>query len=124
MEGVTVDCRKSTEKSWITHWSNPDKSDWSKKQQNKLTYPGQFEMICYKVGDNSSYVDSSGTFKWDHIHEYMLAFARYMIPGHNDSDFMSMETSYNLNVFELWILSDRCNPNHHCGDANAFEKLL
>ena len=118
MEGVTVDCRKSTEKSWIV---NRDEGDWSKRQQNKLTYPGQFEMICYKLSDNSSFVDSSGTFKWDDIHEYKLALQGWQ---HNKSDFMSMETSYNLNVFELWILSDRCNPKHHCGDANAFEKLL
>ena len=113
MEGVTVDCRKSTEKSWITHWSNPDKSDWSKKQQNKLTYPGQFEMICYKVGDNSSYVDSSGTFKWDNTHERDII--DHMATHYVHGDLISMETSFNLNTFELWILSDRCNPNHHCG---------
>ena len=118
MEGVTVDCRKSTEKSWIT---NKDEGDWSKRQQNKLTYPGQFEMICYKLSDDSSFVDSSGTFKWDDIHEYKLALQGWQ---HNNSDFMSMETSFNLNVFELWILSDRCNPNHHCGDAHAFDELL
>ena len=118
MKGVAVDCRKSTEKSWIT---NRDEGDWSKRQQNKLTYPGQFEMICYKLSDNSSFVDSSGTFKWDDIHEYKLALQGWQ---HNKSDFMSMETSFNLNVFELWILSDRCNPNHHCGDEYAFDELL
>ena len=124
LEGVTVECRESTEKSWVweTVWEN-DEGYLSKRQQNKLRYPGQFEMICYKISDNSSFFDSNGTFKWDHIHEHNL-WSVLQPWQSNNSDFMSMETSFNLNTFELWILSDRCNPNHHCGDNYAFKELL
>ena len=103
VEGITVECRKSTE-----------------TYLNRLTFPGQFEMICYKAGDDSLFVDSNGIFNWNNIHEYDL-HAHLLW---NNTDFMSMETSFNLDTFELWILSDRCNPNHHCGDVWKFSEIL
>ena len=118
VEGVTVECRKSTEKSWINsnkYWDDDLAYELKHdmKQLNRLTYPGQFEMICYKTSDNSSFVDSSGTFKWDNTHERDII--DHMGTHYVHGDLISMETSFNLNTFELWILSDRCNPNHHCG---------
>ena len=131
VEGVRVECRKSTEKSWIKsnkYWDDDlyYESKHDMKQLNRLTYPGQFEMICYKLSENSSLLDSNGTFNWDNIHEEDI-YSYDHIDNHYmylQGDFMSMETSFNSETFELWILSDRCNPNHHCGDEYAFKEVL
>ena len=104
LDGVTVECRESTEKS----------------SNNRLMYPGQFEMICYQVFDNSSFLDSEGKFIWDDIHEENTIYSSGLYGWENlekhkfDNDFMTMETSFNLTKFQLWIMSDRCNPNNHC----------
>ena len=104
LDGVTVECRESTEKS----------------SNNRLMYPGQFEMICYQVFDNSSFLNSEGKFIWDDIHEENTIYSSGLYGWENlekhkfDKDFMTMETSFNLTKFELWIMSDRCNPNNHC----------
>ena len=117
LDGVTVECRESTEKS-----STPDGL-----QLDRLMHPGQFEMICYQVSDNSSFLDSEGKFNWDDIHEtntlggYNLYGSYSNFDKHKfDNDFMTMETSFNLTKFELWILSDRCNPNHHCSREGLY----
>ena len=107
VEGVTVECRESTEKSQVRE-KKGEVWEWETKYLDRMTYPGQFEMICYKAGDNTTLLDSSGKLKWDDLHEDNLWSLS------DNSIFVSMETSFNLNVFELWILSDRCNPNHHC----------
>ena len=110
LDGVTVECRESTEKS----------------SNNRLMYPGQFEMICYQVFDNSSFLDSEGKFIWDDIHEENTIYSSGLYGWENlekhkfDNDFMTMETSFNLTKFELWILSDRCNPNHHCSREGLY----
>ena len=128
VEGVTVECRKSTEKTLIYGYLDydyhaEDYGGFTEKRQNKLKYPGQFEMICYKAGDNSTLLDSSGKLKWDDLHEDNLWMT--LRPWMADNPiFVSMETSFNFNVFERWILSDRCNPNHHCGDVWNFNALL
>ena len=113
LEGVTVECRESTERAWFRETDENGSLIWDKSYWNRLSYPGQFEMICYKTSDNSSFVDSSGTFKWDNTHERDII--DHMATHYVHGDLISMETSFNLNTFELWILSDRCNPNHHCG---------
>ena len=111
LDGVTVECRESTEKS-----STPDGL-----QLDRLMHPGQFEMICYQLSDNSSFLDSEGKFNWEDIHEVNTAYSNVLYGSYAnlekhkfDKDFMTMETSFNLTKFELWIMSDRCNPNNHC----------
>ena len=111
-------------KNWISgyfdyDYNADDYGGYTEKQQNKLKYPGQFEMICYQLSDNSSFLDSEGRFNWDDIHEIdtLYGFNLYESWEYMENhklDFMTMETSFNLTKFELWILSDRCNPNHHC----------
>ena len=132
LDGVTVECRESTEKSTTPaqgkcnnsyKCNNSPKSNHSHGQKplNRLRHPGQFEMICYQIPDNSTFRDSDGKFNWDHIHEENTIYPYELYgSGSNyesrefDGDFMTMETSFNLTKFELWILSDRCNPNNHC----------
>ena len=121
LDGVTVECRKSTEKSTTPGTDSENSQTYGWKPLSRLRHPGQFEMICYQVPDNSTFRDSDGKFNWDHIHEEDT-ISPYALYGSwsdyqalkRDNGFMTMETSFNLTKFELWILSDRCNPNHHC----------
>ena len=125
VEGVTVECRESTEKSQVRE-KKGEVWEWETKYLDRMTYPGQFEMICYKAGDNTTLLDSSGKLKWDDLHEDNLwEWLSTQQPWLSDNPFfMSMETSFKLEVFELWILSDRCNPNNHCGSVWTFNNFL
>ena len=119
LEGVTVECRESTQKS---HTPYPDiyTKEYGWEPLNRLRFPGQFEMICYQVSDNSYFLDSEGKFNWTDIHEENTVYSNSLYGSwenaekYKNTGFMTMETSFNLTKFELWILSDRCNPNHHC----------
>ena len=76
-QGVTVECKPSTEKVKHIHYGWQFQfTDKYKDKFTQLMYPGQSEMICH---------DAFG-------------------------EELSRETSFNLPIFEAWILSDRCNP--------------
>ena len=137
LHGVTVECRESTENSSTPNYFLGNHSNELERHRrsgglplNRQRYPGQFEMICYQVPDNSSFLDSEGKFNWVNIHEVNTVYPESWenhekhIEFH-DNDFMTMETSFNLTKFELWIMSDRCNPNNHCGrvDQSRFNGL-
>ena len=133
LHGVTVECRESTENSSTPYYYLGNHSNELERHRrsgglplNRQRYPGQFEMICYQVPYNSSFLDSEGKFIWDDIHEENTVYSSGLYGWENlekhkfDKDFMTMETSFNLTKFELWIMSDRCNPNNHCGRMDEY----
>ena len=77
LDGVTVECRESTQKSFTRYWHNQHDSFFGYKPINRLRHPGQFEMICYQLSDNSSFLDSEGKFNWDDINEEKIVWSDF-----------------------------------------------